>query len=140
MALHLIKLSVGTESVDDLQAWQKRRLAADGRVWHGTRMQPRRRDELLEGGSIYWVIRGVVQARQRLADIESAVDAEGRGFTRLVLDPGLVRVLPRSHRPFQGWRYLRDEDAPADLSETASDGTGDLPPALAAELRELGIL
>lgn len=135
----MIKLSVGSESVDELDAWQRSRFGSHGRLWHATRMQPRRRDELLAGGSIYWVIRGVVQARQPLLDIESDVDAEGRGFTRLMLRPGLVRVAPRAHRPFQGWRYLKAEDAPADLPERGA-GEGELPPALAAELRELGIL
>lgn len=139
MTLHLIKLSVGSESVESLDAWQSERLRTHGRLWHATRMQPRRAGELLEGGSIYWVIRGVLQARQPLAGIEVDVDTEGRGFTRLLLEPGLVRVLPRAHRPFQGWRYLRAEDAPADLPG-AGEGGGDLPPALAAELRELGIL
>ncbi|MEX2632168.1 MAG: DUF1489 domain-containing protein [Tistlia sp.] len=139
MTLHLIKLSVGSESVDSLAAWQAERLGSHGRLWHGTRMQPRRGEELLAGGSIYWVIKGAVQARQPLAGIESDVDAEGRGFTRLLLQPGLVRVLPRGHRPFQGWRYLKPEDAPVDLP-TGAEAAGDLPPALAAELRELGIL
>lgn len=139
MTLHMIKLSVGSESVDSLSAWQRSRFEIHGRLWHATRMQPRRRDELLAGGSIYWVIRGVVQARQPLLDIEADVDDEGRGFTRLLLQPGLVRVAPRAHRPFQGWRYLRAEDAPADLP-AGGQGGDELPPALAAELRELGIL
>ncbi|SMF44679.1 hypothetical protein SAMN06265365_103383 [Tistlia consotensis] len=139
MTLHLIKLSVGSESADSLDAWQQERFAAHGRLWHATRMQPRRGEELLDGGSIYWVIKGVVQARQPLVGLESDVDEEGRGFTRLMLRPGLVRVLPRAHRPFQGWRYLRPEDAPGDLPSGGGQG-GDLPPALAAELRELGIL
>lgn len=139
MTLHLIKLSVGSESVESLAAWQQERFAAHGRLWHMTRMQPRRREALLAGGSIYWVIRGVVQARQPLTGIETDVDETGRAFTRLLLQPGLVRVLPRTHRPFQGWRYLRAEDAPSDLALAGQAGD-DLPPGLAAELHELGIL
>lgn len=139
MTLHMIKLSVGSESTESLAAWQKTRYETHGRLWHATRMQPRRRAELLDGGSIYWVIRGIVQARQPLVDIETDVDGEGRSFTRLMLQPGLVKVLPRSHRPFQGWRYLRPEDAPADLTESGPEA-GELPPGLAAELRDLGIL
>ena len=137
--LHLIKLSVGTEDLDDLAAWQARRRARSGRVFHRTRMAPRRREELLDGGSIYWVIKGYVRARQRLLDIEAAVDEQGRACNLLILDQELVRTVPRAHRPFQGWRYLAPEDAPPDLDSVA-DGLTDMPPEMAAELRELGLL
>ena len=139
MSLHLIKLSVGTEDVEDLRTWQARRLKRTGRLFHQTRMMPRRREELLRGGSIYWVIKGYVRARQRLTDIEPAVDADGRSCTLLMLDPELVPTVPRAHRPFQGWRYLAPEDAPPDLA-AAADGVAEMPPELAAELRELGLL
>lgn len=147
--LHLIKLSVGSESVESLRAWQEERLARHGRLWHATRMLPKRRAELLdpgsggEGGSIYWVIRGLVQARQRLAGIETAPDEEGRSMTLLLLDPALVRVEPTRWRPFQGWRYLTPERAPADLRAAEGRAPGEPegpPPALLAELRALGIL
>ncbi len=137
--LHLIKLSVGTEDVEDLAAWQSRRRAQTGRAFHRTRMTPRRRDELLDGGSIYWVIKGQVRARQRLVDIEAAVDEEGRACNLLILGKELVRTVPRAHRPFQGWRYLAPEDAPMDL-DTVAGGESDMPPELAAELHELGLL
>ncbi|MFQ6017359.1 MAG: DUF1489 family protein [Kiloniellaceae bacterium] len=139
MSLHLIKLSVGTEDVDGLARWQARRLRQTGRLFHRTRMMPRRRDELLAGGSIYWVIRGYVRARQRLIGIERAADRQGRPSTLLLLDPELHRTLPRAHRPFQGWRYLAPEDAPLDLAELPR-GVADMPPDMAAELRELGLL
>lgn len=141
--LHLIKLSVGSESVDTLAAWQAKRLAEHGRLWHATRMMPRRRDELLDPaapGSIYWVIRGVIQARQRLVGIESGLDGEGRRMTLLLLDPELVRVEPQPMRPFQGWRYLPPEKAPADLRIDAEGLEEGPPPELLAELRSLGIL
>ena len=141
--LHLIKLSVGSESVDTLSLWQAKRLAEHGRLWHATRMMPRRRDELLDKaapGSIYWVIRGLIQARQRLVGIENGLDAEGRRKTLLLLDPELVRVEPQPMRPFQGWRYLVPEKAPADL-RGGSDGLEEgPPPEVMAELRSLGIL
>lgn len=137
--LHLIKLSVGSESVESLRRWQARRRRLAGRVFHQTRMTPRRAAELLDGGSIYWVIRGVIQARQRLVGIEPIVDEEGRPSTILVLGPDLVRTLPVPHRPFQGWRYLRPEDAPADLAEVASGGS-EMPAEMVAELRSLGLL
>ena len=138
MPLHLIKLSVGSESVESLEAWQAQRLAASGDLWHDTRMLPRRRDELLQGGSIYWVIKGFVQARQPLVDLVESRDGEGRAFMRLRLAPGLFRVEARPCRPFQGWRYLAADQAPADLGGGAA--ADELPARLAAELRALGVL
>ena len=137
--LHLIKLSVGTEDIEDLGVWQARRLAQTGRVFHTTRMTPRRTPELLDGGSIYWVIKGSVQARQRLLAVEPAVNQEGRPCNHLILDPKLVRTAPRAHRAFQGWRYLEPADAPPDL-EAVSSGLADMPPEMAAALRELGLI
>ncbi len=146
-ALHLIKLSVGTESVEGLMEWQERRRAhwkaVEGRAIarHITRMTPRRGDEILDGGgSIYWVVKGFVQARQRITAFEPAPGAGGRPSCAILLDDALVRVVPRAHRPFQGWRYLRGEDAPPDLpADFAAEGDA-LPPRLAAELGELGLL
>lgn len=137
--LHLIKLSVGSESVESLKKFQEERLAAAGGLWHETRMIPRRRGELLEGGSIYWVIKGLVQARQPLEDIEERSDDSGRPYARLVLRPDLVRVASRPQRPFQGWRYLTAAQAPADLGESG-DSLSEAPPEMLAELRELGLL
>lgn len=137
--LHLIKLSVGTEDVADLARWQAKRLRRFGRVFHQTRMRPRREAELLDGGSIYWVIRGQIRCRQRLVGIEPAVDSDGRPCNRLLLDPELVRTLPRAHRPFQGWRYLAPEDAPPDLDALPS-GAEEMPPEMAAELHALGLI
>lgn len=140
--LHLIKLSVGTTDVGDLASWQARRLrdsvesGGGRRLWHTTRNMPRRGEELLGGGSIYWVIKGRVLARQRLSGLERDVDMEGRRFCRLMLDPDLIEVAPWPHRPFQGWRYLQAADAPPDL-DAIDPG---LSPEMAAELRELGLL
>ena len=139
MSLHLIKLSVGSESVASLGRWQARRLAHLGRLFHQTRMMPRRRAELLAGGSIYWVIKGVVRARQRLIGIERALDDAGHGCALLLLDPILVRILPRPHRPFQGWRYLAPEGAPPDLAALPA-GTRLMPPELLRDLEALGLL
>lgn len=146
--LHLIKLSVGSESVETLADWQARRLQQEGRLWHATRMTPRRREELLDPaapGSIYWVIGGLIQARQQLLGIESDLDREGRKRCLLLLDPKLVRVEPQPMRPFQGWRYLAPEKAPADLKSRggglAEGGPEEgMPPKLLADLRSLGIL
>jgi hypothetical protein len=142
MPLHLIKLSVGSDSFEDHAAWLKDHLALlrkagkPATAVHTTRMVPKRIDELLDGGSLYWVIKGVVCARQHLVSIEPFTDAEGIGRCHLVLGGTLVPVAPRPKRPFQGWRYLTAKDAPPDL-RSAGPGT---PPELAQALAELGLL
>lgn len=147
MALNLIKLCVGVDTVEELAAWQTRRraeLAAAGLPpysRHHTRNFPRRADEILdEGGSLYWVIRREIRVRQRLHAIEEAVDREGRPCCALVFEPELVRVVPRAQRPFQGWRYLAAADAPPDLAANAEDGTAEMPEAMRRELRALGLI
>ena len=139
MSLNLIKLAAGAESLASLRDWPAARLARDGRVWHRTRMMPRRRDELLDGGSIYWVIKGLVQARQRILEIERIVDANGRPDTILELGSELTRTAPSPCRAFQGWRYLSAAKTPKDL-ESETFGLGDMPPEMVATLRELGLL
>lgn len=136
MPLHMIKLSVGTEDIADLQRWQEERLKREGKLYHRTRMAPKRGDEILPGGSIYWVIKGMILCRQPLAGFEKALDGEGRALTLLMLKPELVATEPTPHRAFQGWRYLDPARAPRDLKDSGGAG---LPPALAAELRQLGV-
>lgn len=144
MALNLLKLCVGADSVEDLEAWiahrleEKRRAGDPVEHFHTTRMVPKRADELLAGGSLYWVIKGAVQCRQRLVDIRPFTDSEGISRCRLVLDTELVRTRRQPRRAFQGWRYLKGEDAPADLSAGTAAET--IPPALHRELAELGLL
>lgn len=139
--VHILKLSVGTESVEDLERWQQRPAvrAACGRPRHVTRMWPRREDEITSGGSIYWVIKGVVLARQRVVGLEEVVREDGLRRCGLVLDAELVRTVPQPRRPFQGWRYLAPGDAPRDLSASRAAEAA-LPPALAAALAELGVI
>ncbi|MCB8879318.1 DUF1489 domain-containing protein [Acidisoma cellulosilytica] len=137
--VHLIKLSVGIRDVDHLRAAQRERALSDPPLRHRTRHGPKRREEILDGGSIYWVIAGMVQARQRVLDIESAPYEDGSAATAFVLDPNLVLVEPRPTKPFQGWRYLNRNDAPQDLGEPGEAGA-DLPPGLRLALRELCLL
>ena len=145
MALHLIKLCVGADSIRDLQDWIKERLAEKRRKKqapehiHTTRMTPTRAGELLDGGSLYWVIRGEIACRQALADIREYKDKEGVRRCQLVLSPKVVPVVPRPRGPFQGWRYLNGKDAPADLTRGAK-GLAKLPEEMRRELRELGLL
>ena len=136
MAIHLKKLSVGTGSLDELRQWQILRRKQTGRVMHVTRNHPRRADELVNGGSIYWIIKGVMTARQRIMDIVDVARVDGRPACGLVLADELVLVVPTRMRVFQGWRYLEVVDAPADLGAADSP---ELPSELVAELRQLGI-
>lgn len=141
-ALHLIKLSVGSQSIETLRAWQAERRRRFGRVFHRTRMMPRRAEALLDGGSIYWVIKGLVRCRQRLLGFESVSDEHGPA-TLLLLDPALVPTWPLPWRAFQGWRYLPVEQAPPDLERALDHVEGDvaeMPPEMLVELRQLGLL
>ena len=143
MTLHLIKLCVGVETLDDLAQWQKRRLAdlkKKGKkleLMHVTRQTPKRAEELLDGGSLYWVIKGQIAARQKLLELRS-LTREGVPHCGLVYEAKLVPTLRRAHRPFQGWRYLDPKSAPQDVRDLKG-GKG-LPQALKMELAELGLL
>jgi hypothetical protein len=146
MPLHLVKLCVGCDSIDDLAVWQKERLRQarrEGRkpeLYHRTFQTPKRRDELLDGGSLYWVIKGVILVRQRLVDLREGAKDDGSPCCLLMLDPGLVAVRPVPRRAFQGWRYLDANDAPADLSEIGGPDLLEMPPQMRRELAELGLL
>lgn len=144
MTLHLIKLCVGADDVEDLRTWQAERLAEKRKkkekpvLAHVTRMVPTRAAEILDGGSLYWVMKGYIRCRQRLLDIEPFVDGEGIKRCRLVLDPEIVLVRRRERRAFQGWRYFEAKDAPADVKGV--DDVDDMPEAMRAELEALGLL
>ena len=137
--VNLVKLCVGADGVDDLVAWQAARLAETGAAnpVHVTRMWPRRGDELLAGGSLYWVFRGLILARQRLVGLEERHGADGIVRCALVLDRAVIRTEAAPRRPFQGWRYLAPADAPADLRSDPASAR--LPPDLAATLADLGV-
>lgn len=137
--LHLLKLSAGTESVDSLIAWQESRLKSGAKLRHVTRMWPKRGEELLDGGSIYWVIKGAIRARQRIAALEEVDHGDGVRRCGIVLTPGLIRTVEAPRRPFQGWRYLQSADAPPDLPKGRAEEEP-LPAALAGALAEIGVL
>ena len=134
--MHLKKLSVGSASVDGLRALQAQRLTNVGRLIHITRNRPRRVEELLNGGSIYWIIKGVMMARQAIVDFVEAERANGSPACGIVLSPEIVTVVPTRMRIFQGWRYLEVADAPIDIG---TDNDENMPSEFFAELRELGI-
>ena len=139
MPVHLKKLSVGSESLASMRQWQEMRMKAGFELMHVTRNTPRRAEEVLDGGSIYWVIKGVMCARQPIIELRSMQRADGRPACGIVLAPEIVAVEPTRVRIFQGWRYLEAKDAPVDLP-MAADGDEAMPPELVAELRELGLL
>ena len=143
--LHLVKLCVGTDTVEDLLHWQSGRSAErhaaglDPRPRHITRMWPRRADELLRGGSLYWVIRGVIRVRQRIAALEEVTGEDGIRRCAIVFEPALIPTAPRPRRAFQGWRYFPASDAPPDIG-TAPGDDPDLPPGLREALSHFGVL
>lgn len=138
--LHLIKLCVGVEHPEELIAWQSKRRKETGRShsFHITRMWPRREAELLAGGSLYWVMKGEIKARQRILGLEPADGADGIRRCAILLDENVVKTSRVGRRAFQGWRYLDVEAAPQDLAPgLRSDDT--LPDALAQALVEIGV-
>lgn len=135
-SLNLMKLCVGAEGPEDLALWQRR--FGDAPARHVTRMWPKREAELLDGGSIFWVFKGVMLARQRILALEPVEGADGITRCGLILDRDLVRVAALPRRPFQGWRYLDGKDAPADLPKGRA-AEEPLPPTIAAALAEMGL-
>lgn len=131
MALHIIKLVVGCDTIDDLVAWHRQ----GGERWvMNTRMTPKRVDEVLDGGSLYRVFKGQVLCRQKILAIDT-IGAGAASRCEVTIEPQIIRVVPQPRRPFQGWRYLTAEDAPADLGDSES---AEMPQDLARQLRELG--
>ncbi|WP_282151808.1 DUF1489 family protein [Ruegeria atlantica] len=139
--INLIKLSVGSESVDTLMEWQDSRkpLYEDGLPRHVTRMWPKREAEILNGGSIYWVIKGVVQCRQKILRLDEVRGEDGIRRCAIVLDPEVHRTQNALKRPFQGWRYLKPEDTPADLPKGRAEDDS-LPDDLNRALADIGVL
>jgi hypothetical protein len=145
MTVHLIKLCVGCDTVSELAEWQVERLARlqqagkKPELCHRTLQAPRRREELLDGGSLYWVIKGFVLVRQRILDLRPDVKDDGTACCGIVLDPALVATRPQPRRAFQGWRYLKAADAPQDVKGLV-DGPEDIPRGMREELRELRLI
>ena len=138
--VNLMKLCVGADSVEDLADWQTQNahLWPKGSAVHVTRMWPKREAEVLDGGSVYWVIKGVITARQRIVALDERRGSDGIARCALVLDAEVIRTEGAARRPFQGWRYLDPADSPRDLPKgRALDDK--LPPSLAQALAEIGL-
>lgn len=139
MTLHLIKLAARATGVDDLVNWQSYVRETHGDLFHTTRMMPKRVNELLDDGSIYWVIKRKIRVRQNILDIQPFTDEAGIKRCQIFLDPELIATRQQARRPFQGWRYLPTTDAPEDIP-MAAEGDDELPEHLKAELMALGLL
>jgi hypothetical protein len=145
VTLHLIKLCVGAASIEELAEWQtaraveRKKAGKSQRIFHTTFQTPKRDAELLDGGSLYWVIKGTVQVRQRLIGFEQGTKSDGTPACLILLDAALVPVRPVPRRAFQGWRYLTADDAPADLGR-GDKQIAELPPKMRRELAELGLI
>lgn len=139
--IHLVKLSVGTQTIDDLENWQNNPMCQgpDGLPCHVTRMWPKRESEILNGGSIYWVIKGIILCRQPILRLDEVIGADGIRRCAIVLKPGLIRTTPAPKRAFQGWRYLNPQEAPLDLKE-GREQDDVLPASLAGALADIGVL
>jgi hypothetical protein len=146
MTLNLVKLSVGTSSIEDLAAWQRknrqRKNKGDGSTYayHPTFQTPKREAELLDGGSMYWVIKGIILVRQKLIGFEDGTKADGSSCCTIMLHPDLIPVRPTPRRAFQGWRYLDAADAPPDLKSGKSDQVAAMPAKMRKTLADLGLI
>lgn len=144
MTIHLLRMAAGVEDLAQMQAIVKGETRADRKlgpvVSIYTRNWPKRAADLLDGGSVYSVIRSVIQVRRRVLDIREWKDSDGSAYCRIVLDPQLIRVMPTPQKPFQGWRYLDPLKAPRDLGVMRDMEQDNLPDDMAQELKELGLL
>ena len=155
MTVHLVKLCVGIESIDELVAWfdsedckkarKRKGLKSPNEHAHWTRMKPKRLEEVLDDGSLYWVIRGRICVRHPILRLDDVQDEKGNAYCAFVYEPKMILVETRPRRAFQGWRYLEEEDAPADLADQraalrAARAEADLPAKMVAELKALGLL
>ncbi|MCV6823660.1 MULTISPECIES: DUF1489 family protein [Halocynthiibacter] len=140
MTIHLVKLCVGIDSLEHLESYRAAHYPTpETPTRHVTRMWPKREAELLDGGSLFWVIKGVMLARQKVLQLDEVIGDDGIRRCAIIMDPELIRIQPTPRRAFQGWRYLKPEDAPPDLTRSNKEESP-LPPELAAALGEIGIL
>lgn len=139
-SVHILKLCVGVDSVEDLIAWHRSNPSSfpSGERRHVTRMWPRRETEVLAGGSLYWVIKGVILCRQRIVRLDKVTGADGIVRCGIVMEAEVVRTEAAPRRPFQGWRYLDPKDAPRDLPKGRATDS-DLPEDLALALAAIGL-
>ena len=138
MALHILKLCVGVSEIEELESWVRDCKAGRDTLDHVTRMFPKRRGEVVAGGSLYWVIRNMILCRQPIAALEPVTGADGIERCRIMFKPKIIPVMPVPRRAFQGWRYLQAADAPPDMPKfSRAEGISE---KMRRELAELGLL
>ena len=141
MTVHLVKMAVGISSVEHLKDMQKKCWAdKDGIIHHFTRNKPKRSHELLDGGAIFWIIKGYIRVKQRVRGFNEIFDRNKKRRCRITLDPKLVRVEMLAHKPIQGWRYMEDDIAPAAVNANHAVCIDGFPDAMVEELKSLGLL
>ena len=142
MTIHIVKLAVGVEDVDHLQQLQTKRCADNGILTHSTRNSPRKSDELINGGSIYWVIKKFIRVRQKIVNFEKSINSKGLPVCHFILDRSLIKTELKVFKPFQGWRYLRDDQKPQDIDvvQSYNSKSEKLPLKLEVELKYLGLI
>ena len=144
MTIHLLRVAVRVHSIADLRRKQDERLQerlkqGETRLYTFTRNLPKRVDDLIDGGCIYWIIKKYIRVRQRILGVERHVNGEGRAYCAIQIDPEPMQVVARRQKAFQGWRYLKPEDIPLDLDISETQVT-DMPEEMANDLRELGLI
>jgi hypothetical protein len=145
MTVHILKLCVGCESIEDLASWQKRRLSTlkeanpRAELMHVTRLTPRR-EGFGAGSSLYWVIGGYIRARQKIAGLREVQGVDGISRCGFALDPKIVATEPVPRRAFQGWRYLAAAEAPPDLVAGSAEADAAMPPGMRQALRDLRLI
>ena len=139
MGLHLVKLCVGVSEIAELESWVKEAKTGRDTLDHVTRAYPKREAEIIPGGSLFWVIRGMILCRQPIARFEKVQTNDGISKCRIVFEPQIIAVRPTPRRAFQGWRYLQSDDAPPDLRGPAK-GDAAMPEKMQRELAALGLL
>ncbi len=144
MPVHIIKLAVGSTGIDSIKRFQATRLMdyhGHKATWISTRNRPKQEKEVLDGGSLYWVLKSKIIARQKILGFETKTDSEGKKICHFILDPELYSTAPKPFRPFQGWRYLKEEDAPEDLDNGDTiTGFGEMPQEMIKDLQNMGLV
>ena len=136
--LHLKKLCVGIKSFEMLQEWQDNELKCDRQLFHTTRMKPKKINEILPDGSIYWIAKNKFFARQKIIEFQDVIRRDGKSACKIIFDKKLYKVAGIAHRPFQGWRYLTQEKVPQDIFSDKNNN--EIPSSMLAELNEFGVL
>ena len=145
MYANFLRTGVGVESIEHLYEIQHghRQIKFNGEnhAYLFTRRTPTRANDLINGGSVYWIIKRQICARQTIADIQTLKDEDDKPFCHVIMNQQIYLTQPVAHKHIQGWRYLSPEKAPKDIGLfTPNNRPDDIPPELAAELAEAGLL